>query len=155
MAFKQRSAFKAKEGGAAFKQMGSSSPYKFLGKLARKVVGATAKVGRKLGIGGRKDPMARAMGINTDARNREALQAQENMDHSSLLDKLRDGGMGGGSLTHSSGGGGIFGMMNMRDIASEIMARKGSANPGSDTASGEAAIGFNPLTKKSKYNKNK
>ena len=42
---------------------GNASPYKFLGKLAKKVVGATAKFGNKLGIGGKNDPVAGALGI--------------------------------------------------------------------------------------------
>jgi hypothetical protein len=42
---------------------GNASPYKFLGKLAKKVVGGVAKVGNKLGIGGKNDPVAGALGM--------------------------------------------------------------------------------------------
>ena len=48
---------------------GNASPYKFLGKLAKKVVGATAKFGNKLGIGGKNDPIAGALGIQKPQMN--------------------------------------------------------------------------------------
>tara|TARA_Y100000593_G_C4293154_1_gene329231 strand:- start:404 stop:868 length:465 start_codon:yes stop_codon:yes gene_type:complete len=154
MAFKQRSEFKAKEGGAAFKQMGSSkpSPHKFLGKIGKAIAKGTKFMARNspIGLGVRAAKGEFSRGGGGEAASGEAIAPGEggfelmsNEEHKEAMrQKMQNmAGMGG------MGGGGMFGMLGglPGGFFSRLKRRGGGANPLSDTGSA--------MAKKSKYNK--
>ena len=149
MAFKQRSAFKVKEGGTAFKQMGSSepSPMKLFGGL-KKAWGGIKKIARNtpigLGIRALRGDFKKGGGGSGSGLDPESMSYDD--ARSQLEGKLGGGLFGGGAGSSMFGGGGGSGFMglglqnqfhqkNRSILIDKLLAKKGFSNPTADTGS--------------------